>query len=229
MSFQSGEPVYKTVCDHWRRLRRGGFLLLAPLLLTLSGCGAKAGPSRVAVDLSKPLPALLTYLNALAQCDVATAKSASVGTEEDKRWIDAMAALVGGLRSYQQALDQRFGNQAVQTDDDIRQALSEFTTQPIVRFQNGLVKEGPDTAEVQAAIGHIRLAAQSPVYLKREKDGWKVDLTAMRQDPRHNPAVVAQYLAAGESLSDAAKAIRAGRYRTFAEAQQALGDQLPGS
>lgn len=181
------------------------------------------------MDLSKPLPALLTYLNALAQCDVATAKSASVGTEEDKRWIDAMAALVGGLRSYQQALDQRFGNQAVQTDDDIRQALSEFTTQPIVRFQNGLVKEGPDTAEVQAAIGHIRLAAQSPVYLKREKDGWKVDLTAMRQDPRHNPAVVAQYLAAGESLSDAAKAIRAGRYRTFAEAQQALGDQLPGS
>ncbi|HEY2586674.1 MAG TPA: hypothetical protein VGI81_12995 [Tepidisphaeraceae bacterium] len=183
----------------------------------------------MAVDLSKPLPALLTYLNAVAQCDVETAKSASVGTKEDKRWIEAMAALIRGLRGYQQAMDQRFKNEAVQTDDDIRQALSEFTTEPIVRFQNGLVKEGDDTAEIQAAIGHIRLAAQPPVQMKREKDRWKVDLTAMRQDPRHNPAVVAQYLAAGESLSKAAKAIRLGRYRTFAEAQQAVGDQLPGS
>jgi hypothetical protein len=228
MSFESGKRVYKTLRHHLPRLG-GGVLLLAPLLLSLGGCGAKAAPNHVATDLSKPLPALLTYLNAVAQGDVETAKSASVGTEADKQWIDAMAALIGGLRSYDQALVQRFGNQAVQTDDEIRQAISDFATQPIVRFQNGLVSEGPDTAKIQAAVGHIRLAAQPPMYMKREKDGWKVDLTAMREDPRRNPAVVAQYLAAGQSLAKAAEAIREGRYRTFAEAQQAFGDEMPGS
>lgn len=228
MSFENTCAFYKTP-GHRVCLRGGGVLLLAPLLLQLGGCGAKAAPSRVPVGLSKPLPALMTYLHAIAQCDVAAAKSASVGTEADKRWIDAMAALIGGLRNYDQALVQRFGREAAQVDDEIRQAVAEFTTQPIVRYQNGMVSEGPDTAEVQAAIGHIRLAAQPPVYMKREKDGWKVDLTALRQDPRHNPAVVAGYLAAGESLARAADLIRQGRYRTFADAQQALGDAMPGS
>lgn len=228
MWFENTCAFYKAA-RHRGCLRGGGLLLLAPLFLLLGGCGAKAAPSLVPVDLSKPLPALMTYLNAIAKCDAATAKSASFGTEADKRWIDAMVALIGGLRSYDQALVQRFGHEAVQMDDEIRQAIAEFTTQPIVRFQNGLVSEGPDTAKIQAAVGHIRLAAQPPVYMKRQKDGWKVDLTALRQDPRHDPAVVAQYLAGGDSLSRAAKSIREGRYRTFADAQQALGDVIPGS
>jgi hypothetical protein len=229
MWFENTGSFYKTARRHRGCLRGGGVLLLAPLFLLLGGCGAKAAPSRAAEDLSKPLPALMTYLNAIAKCDSATAKSASVGTEADKRWIDAMTALIGGLRSYDQALVQRFGREAVQMDDEIRQAIAEFTTQPIVRFQDGLVSEGPDRAEIQAAIGHIRLAAQSPVYMKRQKDGWKVDLTVLRQDPRHDPAVIAEYLAAGESLSRAAKSIRQGRYGTFADAQQAVGDAMPGS
>lgn len=171
----------------------------------------------------------MTYLNAIAQCDVETAKAASFGTEADKRWIDAMAALIGGLRSYDRALVERFGQQAIPADVDIKQAITEFTTEPIVRFREGMVKGGGDTAEIDAAIGHVRLAAQPPVYMRKLKDGWKVDLTTTHQDPRHDPAVVASYLAAGQALDKAAKAIRAGRYRTFAEAQQAVGDQIPGS
>ena len=224
-----GTMSYK-ICTRLERAAIGGsghfrlgFGLLAGL--ALAGCNAKATPARVATDLSKPLPALMTYLHAIAECDVETAKHASIGTEADKKWIDAMAALIGGLRSYDQALIERFGSQAIPTDVDIKQAITELTTQPIVLFRDGIVKAGDDTAEIDAALGRVRLAAQAPVYLKRQKDGWKVDLTAAR----HDPAVVAKYLTAGHSLDRAARAIRSGRYRTLAEAEQAVGDQLSGS
>lgn len=165
----------------------------------------------------------MTYLNAIAQGNAAKARAASVGTEQDKRWIDAMTSLISGLRSYDEALMARFGRQALTTDIDLKQAVTELANEPIVRFQDGIVKESDTTAEIQAAVGHIRLAAVPPVYLKREKDGWKIDLTAMARDPAHSPQQVEQYLAAGKALNSAARQIRAGRYRTFDEAQQAAG------
>ena len=74
----------------------------------------------------------------------------------------------------------------------------ELANEPIVRFQDGLVKESGETAQIQAAVGHLRLAAEPPVYLKREKDGWKVDLAAARRDSAHSPQRIERYLAAGK-------------------------------
>jgi hypothetical protein len=165
----------------------------------------------------------MTYLHAIAQGNAAKARAASIGTEQDKRWIDAMTGLISGVRSYDQALTARFGQQAISTDIDLKQALSELANEPIVWFQDGIVKEAENTAQIQAAVGHTRLAAVHPVYLKRELDGWKVDLAAARRDSNHSQQQVEQYLAVGKALNDAARQIRAGRYRTFDEAQQAVG------
>jgi hypothetical protein len=167
----------------------------------------------------------MAFLNSVARCDVAAAKAESLGTDQDKQWIDGMASLVGGLREYDQALVSRFGRQAIPIDVDLKQAVTELVNQPMVRFQDGLVKEVEDRAEVDAALGHIRLAAQPPMYLRRDKVGWKVDLTLMRQDTLHSPERVAQYLAAGKALKNAARDIRSGHYKTLDEAQQAMADQ----
>lgn len=83
---------------------------------------------------------------------------------------------------------------------------------------------GLGLAACYAAIGHIRLGAQPPVFLKRDQAGWKVDLTATRQDPEHSPERIEQYLRAGRSLTRCAQDIGKGRYRTFDEAQAAIGD-----
>lgn len=190
--------------------------------LWLIGCSPAAPPVSPA-ELSQPHQALMTYLDAISKGNAAKARAASIGTEQDKRWIDAITALITGLRSYDDALVTRFGRQALTTDIDLKQAVTELANEPIVRFQDGMVKESENTALIQAAVGHIRLAAQPPVYLKREKDGWKVDLAESRRDPTHSPERVAQYLAAGDALKKAARDIRAGRYRTFDEAQQAAG------
>lgn len=198
----------------------GGLGLVA---CSWTGCIAKPAPVP-AVQLSKPRDALLSYLSAVARCDVEAAKAASLGTEADKKWIVGMAALITGLRNYDQAMLARFGRQAIPLDIDLKQAVTTLVDQPIVRFQDGIVKEYEDAAEIDAAIGHIRLGAQPPVFLKRDKAGWKVDLTAMRQDLEHSPERIEQYLSAGRSLAKSAQDIRKGRYRTFDEAQAAIGD-----
>lgn len=190
--------------------------------LLLAGCGPTAPPVNSA-ELSTPHAALMTYLNALAQANAAKARAASIGTEQDKRWIDGITSLISGIRSYDNAIRSKFRQQAVATDIDLKQALSEIADEPLVWFKDGLVNEGEDTAEIRAAVNHTRLAAIHPVYLKREKNGWKVDLTAVRQDSNHSSQQVEEYLAAGKALHSAARQIRLGRYRTLEEAEQAVG------
>lgn len=200
-----------------------GIGLALTLSFRLVGC-APTAPAVNPAELSTPQTALMTYLNAIAQGNDAKARAASIGTEQDKRWIDGMTSLISGVRSYDQALTARFGQKAVTTDIDLKQALSELANEPLVWFRDGLLKEAENTAQIQAAVGHVRLAAVPPVYLKREKDGWKVDLTAARRDSNHSPQQVEQHLAAGKALNDAARQVRTGRYRTFEEALQAAGN-----
>lgn len=217
--FQSDLPFYRPP-----RLPRLMCSLCIAAGLWLGGCGANAAP----IDpdaLSKPHDALMVFLNAVGQGDAARARACSIGSDDDKRWIDGMTALLTGLRAYDQAMVGRFGQQAVPLDVDLKQAIFSMANEPIVWFQDGIVKEAEDTAEIDAAVGHVRLMAARPVYLKHDQHGWKVDLAAMREHPDHRPETVAQFLAAGKALQAAASEIRSGRYKTFGDAQQVLGNR----
>jgi hypothetical protein len=139
-----------------------------------------------------------------------------------------MVGLINGLRRYDEALLSRYGQEAVPMDVDLKQALFTFTNEPLMRIEGGIEKEGSDTAEVDPAFKGMRLSAQSPIFLRKVKEIWKVDLTAMRNDPRHDPNVIQQYLAAGKALAKAAANIRAGRYKTLQAAQRAVEDGAAG-
>ena len=207
---------------------RHQLLLFAFIALSATGCGAKATPSNFSIDLSKPKSAALTFFSAVAQGDVKTAKAASIGTNQDREWIDAIATLITGLREYDAALMKRFRGEAISTDIDLQAAIREVAQDPVTRLEDGIVKESPETAEVDPAYKGVRLSSRSPVFLRRDKNAWKVDLEAMRKDPQHTPEMTRQYLAAGEALQRAAKDIRLGRYKTFAAAQQASADASVG-
>jgi len=192
----------------------------------LTGCAGHT--QSVQADLSSPQSAALAFFQAIGRGDSATARNASVGGDQDKQWIDAMVTLIVGLRQYDQALRSRFGRDAAQTDADLRQALAGLTEDPITGLTEPIVLEDGESATVKPAYHHnLRLAARPPVYLRKIKDAWKVDLPATAQaDPRHNFALVKQFLAAGQALQQAARQIAAGRYKTLAEAQQAIDAQL---
>lgn len=195
----------------------------------LPGCASTedAPAQRVASDLSGPKPAALTFLRAIAAGDARTAQNASIGTPADKEWAVALAALVRGLRRYDEALVARFGQEAIPADVDLRQALQTMTEDPISHMRDGIVSESAQTAVVYPAALGIKLAAHSPMMLRKDKSGWKVDLAAMAREPSHDPAVVRQYRAAAKALNDAALQIRSGRYKSLAEAQQAISSNMP--
>lgn len=207
---------------------RWNFAVAAALAVAVvNGCGTSGG-GRVQSDLSGPKPAALTFLRAIEQGDAQTARNASVGSPQDKEWIDAMAALVKGLKAYDRALLARFGPQAASVDVDLKQAILTLAHDPVDRIDEGIVRQAENTAEIDPAFRGMRLSARPPIFLRLEKGLWKVDLPATaQQDPRFNSAIVRRYLAAGKALHDAALLVSWGRYKTFAEAENAIDVPVP--
>jgi hypothetical protein len=201
-------------------MNRTGTLILWFLAIVPGGCNSHP-PVRVAADLSGPKAAAVTFFRAVSVGDVRTARDASIGSAQDKQWIDAMSSMLTGLQSYDEAVLRRFGQQATQTDTQIRQALMQLVQDQIERLQDGLVKEGVDTAEVDPGWkSEVRLSARPPVILRKEKGLWKVDLAATAKvDPKFDPETIERYRTYGKALHNAAYQINAGRYKTLAEAE----------
>jgi hypothetical protein len=208
-----------------QRLIIGVFPLL--LLGFAAGCTTTPAP-RVASDLTTPKSAALTFLSAISAGDVQTAKNACVGTDQEKAVVEALSTLITGLRAYDQAVTPRFGVEAAQADAQLKQAISDLSDVAIEHARNALVNQGPETATVEPAAGGIRLRARPPIYLRKDKELWKIDLAATSQADRHfSPATAAQYATAGKALHKAARNINAGRYKTLAEAQRDIDGGVP--
>ena len=83
-------------------------------------------------------------------------------------------------------------------------------------------------AAVEPAVDGMRLQGRPPIYLRKEKEGWKVDLAATAQaDRRFSAEVRQQYAAAGKALHRAADQVNAGHYKTLAEAQRDADAKMP--
>src|SRR5690348_16346927 len=83
------------------RLIIGVFLAL--LLALAGGCRSSNPDPQVASDLTTPKAAALTFLHAISAGDVKTAKSASIGNDQEKAAVEALTTLVTGLRAYEHA------------------------------------------------------------------------------------------------------------------------------
>jgi hypothetical protein len=192
------------------------------LILLLTGCATHGDSLPPGADLTTPKAAASAFYRAIARADARTAKSASWGTEEDKKWIDGMTALISGLRSYDSAIVSRFSGQATTADIDLKQALLSLADEPLTQIDGGIVSEAPDTARIEPAFHGMRLTARPPIYLRKENGLWRVDLTAMRQSPSHDPEMTKRLLEGGQALTRTARDIAAGKYKTFEAAQNAL-------
>jgi hypothetical protein len=187
----------------------------------------------VPLKLNEPKAAALTFVTAIGAGDVNTAKAACLGTDRQKRWVEAMSSMVNGLLNFDKAMIARFGNAAGGTHADVVNALNGLTMEPEQAIQNATVEPNDD--------GTVELRAVSPIYAQRmviasrvkKVDGvWKVDLPRILAEhpdlaARNDSPDLDQLAQVGDAMRQLAVEIKAGRYKTVEEATTAA-DQRTG-
>jgi hypothetical protein len=189
------------------------FRLNATLLASCLVIGLASPRARGAAnpDLSTPKKAALVFARAMESGDVAAARSASTGSDEDYRILNLIADLVGAARQLRDAGVAKFGEagKSIVSCDEMAQLARQVAT-----ADENITG---DTATV------LHPNEIDPMKLRKDASGkWKVDLGALSDKPTKARVIprVQKVMSAG------AADIRAGKYRTAAEANDAIGRQM---
>lgn len=191
------------------RSMTGRFPMVAAIaLLALTGLEARAGGP----DLSTPKKAALEFAKDLESGDMAAAKAASVGSADDFKLVETISSLVRSARELRDTAIEKFGaagKNILPNGDE----LADFSK----RVDSGTEKITGDTATVGQP------DERDPMKLKKVEDGtWRVDLAAI---PEKNE--VSKVMPKVQKvLSNATADIKAGKYKTADEAQDAVSQQM---
>jgi hypothetical protein len=207
-------------------------VLICAISLANAGC-ANQPPAQptTPLNLSTPADAAMTFVRAIGQGDAASAKAASLGTEQQKYWVVALAGMIDGLRQVDRALLKHFGAAAERIDIDLRDALRPLAEHAEAEVSAATFPEQGDEASLVPA-GHL-LSIQVPyaVLLRRENGLWKVDLPAVYANKPQlatalNPSEMNILVKAGQELRQVAKEISAGKYKTLDAARSAINERM---
>jgi hypothetical protein len=162
-------------------------------------------------DLSTPKKAALAFAHAMERGDVAGAEAASIGSAEDDHLLQVIAGLVGAARQLRDAGVARFG--------DAGKSIVSCDT--IANLSQQIATAGESITGNTAIVVHPREI--DPMKLRRGDDGqWKVDLAAM-SDKQSKMRVIPRVT---KVLTTGAADLRAGKYHTAADANDAIGQQM---
>jgi len=176
----------------------------ASLMLASS---AKAGP-----DLSTPKKAALAFTKGIETGDMDSVKAASVGTDEDYAALKSMSDMLSSMKRMQAALIKKFGDDAKQMGD-----LSSTMSKQIEGAEE---KVDGDSATLV-----VKPDDKNPPTLKKTGTEWKMDLKVMTSSPDFGK--MKEMAPKAIPLIDGfTKDIDAGKYASFPEALQALGQTM---
>lgn len=208
--------------------RRSLIVSLSLLSLLAAGCeGLDRPPANV--DLSTPKSAALVYLKAIQRGDSTLARKVSVGSADEKRWVDALAVMVDGMRSFDNALYAKFGRYSHQVHTDLGNSLMMMADGPIEWIGEGSVAADDIKARIDPKRHGFASKFQPSLYLLLGKYGWQVNLEqtyasgATPAQLREMSASFAMYRQFGQALRATAREVMAGKFRSIDQANDALG------
>ena len=210
---------------HSRRWKATGLGLL--IGFSILGCAHEPMP-HVNLDLSSPKLAAVSYLRAMSAGDLEGLKASTVGTEDQRKAVESYSLMLHGLRRYDQAIVSHFGADAIRDDIELKQKLMELVDDRIARTEQGVVSESDESARVTPGLNGLALQGRPPVYLKKDREVWKVDLAATAvRDTSISAESAARNQAIGEALLKIAGDIDRGRYKSFSDLQRDTDAGLP--
>ncbi len=184
------------------------------------------------VDLSTPKSAALAYVRAIQRADGGIARGVAVGSADQKQWIDALVAMVDGMRRFDNSLYAKFGRISSQVHVDMRDALRALADEPVDLVADGNVVSSDTRARIDPPRRGFTSHFQPSIYLLLEKGMWKVDLAqtyAQGVSPEKLKDVsdnFRRYRQFGEVFRQVVRDVSGGQFRSVNEASQALADRL---
>jgi hypothetical protein len=176
----------------------------------------KAKPTTVTVDLSTPKKAASTFAKGIEANDQKAVRAASTGGEEDYALFEILAGVVTANADLQKAATEKFGAEEGKKIGQPQESLTAKVdaSQEKIEGDNATLSDGEGDKE--------------PMKLKKTPDGWKIDLA---QIPNREQIAQAKPLVAAmtKAMKDMTTEIRAGKYKTADEAQQAMGAKMLGA
>jgi len=166
-------------------------------------------------DLSTPKKAATAFATGLQNGSMSEVKAAAIGSDQDMKLIESLAGFVHATKAVTDAGVARFGAEGG------KNVLGNENTDMLKDIEQSEEKIEGDAATL-AKKGQ---SAEQGFKLKKSSDGWKVDLTKMPEKQQ-----LAQALPVLKSMqkvmNDAAADIKAGKYKTAAEAKQGIQAQM---
>lgn len=191
-----------------------GIVIGASLVLIAADQAPNAAANRP-TDLSTPKAAALAFVRAMEANNIEAFRAVTVGSEEDRKLFEPLLGMVGAAKQLEKAAREKFG----------KEGRLVVRNSPAVELEVH-VQESDVTVNGQIAVlRHKGEEDADPLTLKKTEAGWKVDLTVIQN--RQQMSTAAAGLALMKQVLDQSAAdIRAGKFRTAQEAEQAVVSRL---
>jgi hypothetical protein len=138
-------------------------------------------------------------------------RAVTIGADEDYKLFEPLVGMVGAAKQLEKAAREKFGKSG-------RLIARESPAVELeIHIQESDVTVNGDTAVLR----HKGQEDSDPLPLKQTPEGWKVDLTAIENRQKMS-AAAGGMRKMQEALAESATDIRAGKFKTAQEAEQAL-------
>jgi hypothetical protein len=178
--------------------------LLAGVLAKVIAGGWLQGPKSRAVSFAR----------AIQENDMAAARRASTGNDEQYKTVEAMSQVFSAMRNYEAAAVAKFGEAGRSKEMSMPDVVAEAEASDVMTVG--------DTATM---VNRKKPNDKNPMKLVKKSGKWYVDLASMPVDGQTR-AMSASAPRIKKAVDETAAEIRAGKYKTPQEAQAALATRM---
>lgn len=189
-------------------------IIYGTLIVLSCSCLARA-VIPTAIETSTPRLGAMAFVKAMEINDMEAFRAVTIGGEEEYKLFQPLVEMVGAAKKLEKAARDKFGKAGrIVVRNSPAVGLE-------VQIQESDVKVNGDTA----IVSHKGQEDADPLTLKKTSAGWKVDLTAIKN--RQSMSAAAPSMRKMQQvLTESATDIRAGKFKTPEEAEQAVLERM---
>jgi len=165
-------------------------------------------------EMSTPKLGAMAFVRSMELDDMEAFRAVTIGGDEEYKLFQPLVDMVGAAKDLEKAAREKFGKAGrVVVRNSPAVGLE-------VQIQESQIKVNGDTA-VLTQPGQ----QDDPLTIRKTSAGWKVDLTAIKNRKKMS-AAAGGMKRMQQALADSAADIRAGKFKSPEEAEQAVLDRM---